>query len=287
MDLRLSRTSTYFNTQTYFRLKTIRSSKGQSRNSTLWANYLPLYFKYTKLKTMIKSHSGRNKSGQKTLRTRGSISKKLSKIKVNFFFRSRNINFVAGFFLTPFYNKLLSLIFLSSGSVSYITATTNHKLFELQRLYTITTNVFFKNLYQNTLYSQIFIQQGFYLIRHLPKNKTISSLELLPLRGIQYIRSAGVSGTMLKLDSRLGKSVVKLPSGVKKLFSIYSTGSKGAVALTNNANFLNKKAGYKKIFGFKPQVRGVAMNPVDHPHGGRAKSIKYQRTPWGKTTKYK
>ena len=92
---------------------------------------------------------------------------------------------------------------------------------------------------------------------------------------------------MLKLDSRLGKSVVKLPSGVKKLFSIYSTGSKGAVALTNNANFLNKKAGYKKIFGFKPQVRGVAMNPVDHPHGGRAKSIKYQRTPWGKTTKYK
>jgi large subunit ribosomal protein L2 len=51
--------------------------------------------------------------------------------------------------------------------------------------------------------------------------------------------------------------------------------------------FFNGKAGYWKIYGKKPLVRGVAMNPVDHPHGGRGKSIKYPRTPWGKTTKFK
>jgi large subunit ribosomal protein L2 len=49
----------------------------------------------------------------------------------------------------------------------------------------------------------------------------------------------------------------------------------------------NTRSGYWRNFGLKPHVRGVARNPVDHPHGGRAKSIKYPRTPWGKTTKYK
>jgi large subunit ribosomal protein L2 len=61
----------------------------------------------------------------------------------------------------------------------------------------------------------------------------------------------------------------------------------GSLALHDNKNFLNGKAGYWRNFGVKPLVRGVAMNPVDHPHGGRTKSIKYPRTPWGKTTKFK
>jgi large subunit ribosomal protein L2 len=49
----------------------------------------------------------------------------------------------------------------------------------------------------------------------------------------------------------------------------------------------NVKSGYWRSFGVKPIVRGVAMNPVDHPHGGRTKAVRYQRTPWGHTTKYK
>jgi large subunit ribosomal protein L2 len=51
--------------------------------------------------------------------------------------------------------------------------------------------------------------------------------------------------------------------------------------------YVNGKAGFWRSFGHKPIVRGVAMNPVDHPHGGRTKAIKHQRTPWGLTTKYK
>jgi large subunit ribosomal protein L2 len=57
--------------------------------------------------------------------------------------------------------------------------------------------------------------------------------------------------------------------------------------LSLHSRCANTKSGYWRSFGLKSIVRGVAMNPVDHPHGGRTKAIRYQRTPWGKTTKYK
>jgi large subunit ribosomal protein L2 len=57
--------------------------------------------------------------------------------------------------------------------------------------------------------------------------------------------------------------------------------------LPENKRYKNTKSGYWRSFGCKPIVRGVAMNPVDHPHGGRTSTIKYPRTPWGKTTKFK
>jgi large subunit ribosomal protein L2 len=61
----------------------------------------------------------------------------------------------------------------------------------------------------------------------------------------------------------------------------------GQLSLQDSLYCLNGKAGYWRSFGLKSLVRGVAMNPVDHPHGGRTKSVKYPRTPWGKTTKFK
>jgi len=51
--------------------------------------------------------------------------------------------------------------------------------------------------------------------------------------------------------------------------------------------FHHTKSGYWRKFGKKATVRGVAMNPVDHPHGGQSKAIRYQRTPWGHTAKHK
>ena len=122
---------------------------------------------------------------------------------------------------------------------------------------------------------------------YLPKNKAVSFIELLPYQGVQYIRSTGVFGIILKMDLRIHTALVKLPSGVRKVFSTYSLGSLGSVALPINRDYKNNIAGFRKNKGYKPTVRGVAMNPIDHPHGGRAKAIKYQRTPWGKTTKFK
>jgi large subunit ribosomal protein L2 len=123
------------------------------------------------------------------------------------------------------------------------------------------------------------IDYSFFLIKDLPKNQPVSLLEILPNKGIQYVRSSGSFSKILKMDSRISTSLIKLPSGVKKIFSTYSLGSVGSVALPENKKCLNNSAGFYKKFGKKSQVRGVAMNPVDHPHGGRAKSVKYQRTP--------
>jgi large subunit ribosomal protein L2 len=133
----------------------------------------------------------------------------------------------------------------------------------------------------------VIINQSFFLIKQLPKNQPVSLLEVLPGKGVQYARSTGTSARIVKMDSRISTSLVKLPSGVKKVFSTYSIGSVGSVSLPENKKWGNNSAGFYKKFGKKSKVRGVAMNPVDHPHGGRAKAIRYQRTPWGKTTKYK
>ena len=128
-------------TSDYFKLKVKNSSKGKSRTLTVFTNSLPINFKHKKLTIMFKSSGGRNASGQKTLRTRGTVRRKLTKLSVNFTYRSLNTTFIAGFFLTPLYNKLLSLLFLSSGSVSYITTTSEHALFTVRKLYPLTTNV--------------------------------------------------------------------------------------------------------------------------------------------------
>jgi len=131
------------------------------------------------------------------------------------------------------------------------------------------------------------ITQIFFIIAQLPKNKPVCLLESNASKGVQYVRSAGTKATLIKMDSRISTSVVKLPSGVRKVFSTYGLGSLGTVSLSINKKTKNNKAGSMLLKGRKPTVRGVAMNPVDHPHGGRAKAIAHQRTPWGKSTKRK
>jgi large subunit ribosomal protein L2 len=74
---------------------------------------------------------------------------------------------------------------------------------------------------------------------------------------------------------------------VRKVFSFFSLGSPGVTPFSDNKYWKSNKAGYFFKNGKKPRVRGVARNPVDHPHGGRTKTLAYPRTPWGKTTKFK
>lgn len=98
------------------------------------------------------------------------------------------------------------------------------------------------------------------------------------------------------IDWWLGFAVLILPSNKIKLFFYLSKAEIGFfnfLGLNLNNRFraqwdLNwRKAGLSSNLGKKPKVRGVAKNPVDHPHGGRTKSIRFQRTPWGKPTKLK
>jgi len=129
------------------------------------------------------------------------------------------------------------------------------------------------------LSSYTIFKYNFFVLGSLPKNKSISLIEPLPNKGIKYVRSTGSSAKTLKMNSLTGTALVKLPSGVKKVFSTYSIASLGSVALPNQKKCKVNKAGFLSNFGKKSKVRGVAKNPVDHPHGGRNKAIKYQRTP--------
>jgi large subunit ribosomal protein L2 len=133
----------------------------------------------------------------------------------------------------------------------------------------------------------VIIPQVFFLILHLPKHKFVSLLETSPGKGVQYVKSSGSKAIISKVDLKINLSQTQLPSGVKKVFSIYSIGSVGTTPFPNKNLKKNTNAGFSKMLGKKSLSRGVAKNPVDHPHGGRNKAIKYQRTPWGKTTKFK
>ena len=121
----------------------------------------------------------------------------------------------------------------------------------------------------------------------IKKLSFVSYLELIPGRGAQYTRSSGAKSRIIKFDENKHSAMLQLPSGTKKIFSYYSLVLLGPISIPMNSKCYNNKAGYWRSFGVKSMVRGVAMNPVDHPHGGRTKAIRYQRTPWGKTTKYK
>lgn len=270
-----------------FTLKRLKPTSGASRSSFFFSNNLPLQFKHKKLLGFYKWNAGRSKQGRIVIWTKSKRTSKYKQPTINYSFRSTSIGFVAGFLLRPRTNRLISLLFLATGSVSYVPATTKHEMFKLTQLksaFSCSTQLI-DQLRLSEKY--LTIAQSFFLIKHLPKNQPVSLLEIVPNSGIQYARSTGVSARIVKMDSRVSTSLIKLPSGVKKVFSTYSLGSEGGVAFPENKKWGNNSAGFYKRLGKKSKVRGVAMNPVDHPHGGRAKAIRYQRTPWGKTTKYK
>ena len=81
-------------------------------------------------------------------------------------------------------------------------------------------------------------------------------------------------------------ALVVLPSGQLFICSNSPHVLLGGVSPIQRSGVFCPTAGSSRRRGFSPQVRGVAKNPNDHPHGGRTKSVKYPRTPWGKTTKY-
>jgi hypothetical protein len=177
--------------------------------------------------------------------------------------RNRIISLVTTFKLIPFQNKLVALSFLASGGISYLPATDHFKIFHFT--YFPTQNFKLKPFFSNpTLFLLVYVQR-------LAK---VSLLELYPGAGIQYARSSGTFARLVKIELNSHTALLQLPSGVRKTFSLYSLASLGSVALKSKALLSNTKSGYWRNFGLKPHVRGVARNPVDHPHGGRAKSIK-------------
>jgi large subunit ribosomal protein L2 len=119
-------------------------------------------------------------------------------------------------------------------------------------------------------------------LRNVPAGTVISCLELKPGKGAQVARSAGTYCTLLAKEGGVGH--VRMPSGEVRLFSLDCRATVGGVGNADHANVKLGKAGRRRHQGFKPSVRGVAMNPNDHPHGGgegKAKGGNHPQSPWG------
>ena len=255
------------------------TTSGGSRKFFFFKNSLPLKFSYKKLMIKLKYNAGRNNTGRVVINTKKSQNKNFSKPVVNYSFRSLYLGLVAGFLMIPKSNKLISLLMLSSGIVSFVPSATSHELFVLTRFKSLSFNTHKFTKQQKILSSLLTFKKSFHTLALLPKNKSICLIESTPTSGIIYTRSTGSSASMVKMNSLTSTALVKLSSGVKKVFSTHSLASLGKVNLPEKKNLFINKAGYLKSFGKKSKVRGVAKNPVDHPHGGRTKAIRYQRTP--------
>jgi len=107
----------------------------------------------------------------------------------------------------------------------------------------------------------------------------VNSIEIDSDKGAQVIRSMGAKGIFFLIDIVKRTAVLKLPSKNLKTMPLDNHVCLGLVARTKLKYYPNTKAGFYIKFGSKPTVRGVAKNPVDHPHGGRTKSVKNQLTP--------
>ncbi|GKE11992.1 60S ribosomal protein L2, mitochondrial [Tanacetum coccineum] len=96
----------------------------------------------------------------------------------------------------------------------------------------------------------------------------IHNIEMNPGQGGKLVRAAGTSAKILKEPSAAKLCLIRLPSGVEKLIDSRCRATIGVVSNPEHATKKLRKAGHSRWLGIRPTVRGVAMNPVDHPHGG-------------------
>ncbi len=121
-------------------------------------------------------------------------------------------------------------------------------------------------------------------ISDIPVGTQIHNIELLPGKGGQLARSAGVSAQLLAKEGTYAQ--IRLPSGEVRLIHERCMATIGQVGNTDHANIKIGKAGRSRWLGWRPAVRGTAMDPNSHPHGGgegrSGIGLKGPKTPWGK-----
>ncbi len=120
-------------------------------------------------------------------------------------------------------------------------------------------------------------------LRSIPVGTIIHNIEMKPGKGAQIARSAGAYAQLV--GRAAGYAQIKLNSGELRLVRSDCMATVGAVSNPDHTNTSIGKAGRSRWLGIKPSVRGIAMNPVDHPHGGRTNGGRHPSTPWGKVTR--
>ncbi len=228
--------------------------------------------KTTPEKTLVeglKKSGGRNVNGRKTARHRGGGAKRLYRT-IDFKRRRDGIPAkVAAIEYDPNRTAYIALLHYVDGVKAYILAPA--------RL-TVGMTV------QSGPGSDI--QVGNCLaLENMPIGTVVHNVELQPGRGGQMGRSAGTSIQLMAKDN--GMATLRLPSGEMRLVRVECRATVGVIGNADHQNVKIGKAGRKRHMGVRPQTRGTAMNPVDHPHGGGEGSTTAGRhpvTPWGVPT---
>ncbi|MBZ8134606.1 50S ribosomal protein L2 [Afifella sp. IM 167] len=216
---------------------------------------------------------GRNNFGRATARRRGGGHKRAYRI---IDFKRRKFD-VAGkverLEYDPNRSAFIALVRYEDGEISYILAP--------QRLAEGDTIIAGQ--------SNVDVKPGNAMpLRSMPVGTIIHNVELKPGRGGQMARSAGAYAQIVGRDQ--GYTVIRLGSGEQRLVHGTCMATVGAVSNPDHSNVNLGKAGRSRWLGRRPSVRGVAMNPIDHPHGGgegRTSGGRHPVTPWGKPTKGK
>ena len=123
-------------------------------------------------------------------------------------------------------------------------------------------------------------------LRNIPLGTVIHNVELKPKKGAQLIRSAGASGQLMAKEGKYAQ--IKCPSNEVRMVLLDCYATIGQVSNIDHENRSLGKAGKSRWLGRRPKVRGVAMNPVDHPLGGgegKSSGGRHPVTPWGVPTK--
>lgn len=220
------------------------------------------------LLTSLKSTGGRNSYGRITLRFRGGGVKRKYRI-IDF---KRNKDGIPGKVATIEYDPnrtaYIALIHYVDGEKRYIIAPNGLKV---------------GDVIESGENADIKIGNAL-KIKDIPVGTILHNVELKPGKGAQLVRSAGTSAQLMGKEGKYAQ--LRLPSGEFRLINVECRATIGEVGNLSHENISMGKAGRVRHLGKRPHVRGSAMNPVDHPHGGGEGRAPIGRpspmTPWGK-----
>lgn len=228
-----------------------------------------------KLTKIVKKKAGRNNLGRITVFHRGGGNSKFYRI-IDF---KRSILDIPAKVISieydPNRSSFIALLQYDNGVLSYIIAPKHLKV---------------GDIIESSNSSDIVIGNCLPL-KKIPVGTDIHNIELSPGKGGQLVRAAGAFARIIKKLPLKGLVVLKLNSKSKKNYIVLSGDCLATIGIVSNPDHDNislGKAGYSRWLGRRPVVRGVAMNPVDHPHGGgegKTSGAKISKTPWGWPTK--
>ncbi|MFZ3172948.1 MAG: 50S ribosomal protein L2 [Carboxydocellales bacterium] len=215
----------------------------------------------------LKKSGGRNSHGHLTVRHRGGGHKRMFRI-IDFKRDKDDIPAkVATIEYDPNRSSRIALLSYADGEKRYILAPVGTKVGDV--------------LYSGPK-SDIKVGNALPL-RNIPVGTVIHNIEMKPQKGGQLVRSAGASAQLMAKEGKYAH--VRMPSGEVRLILLDCRATIGQVGNLDHENVTIGKAGRSRWLGIRPSNRGVAMNPVDHPHGGgegRSPIGRNPVTPWGK-----